>query len=75
MKTRRGLTLGMVTILLSVSCLVGGAPTSTLDSAIQAVERGNYPEALAQFASLPQHRSPSRAESSRDTYTVIRPYD
>ena len=53
MKTRRGLTVGMVMILLSMSYLWAGAPTSTLDGAIQAVERGNYPEALAQLASLP----------------------
>ena len=53
MKTCRGLTVGMVMILLSLSCLWAGAPTSTLDGAIQAVERGNYPEALAQLASLP----------------------
>ena len=33
--------------------LWAGTPTSTLDGAIQAVERGNYPKALAQLASLP----------------------
>jgi soluble lytic murein transglycosylase len=53
MKTRRGLTLGMVLALLSVSYMWAGSPTSTLDNAIQTVARGNYPEALAQLASLP----------------------
>ena len=53
MKTRRGWTVGTVMILLSMSCLWAGSPTSTLDGALQAVERGNYPEALAQLASLP----------------------
>ena len=33
--------------------LWAGTPTSTLDGAIQAVERGNYPKALAQLASTP----------------------
>lgn len=53
MKTRRGWTIAMVMILLSMSYLWAGVPTSTLDSALQAVERGDYPEALAQLASLP----------------------
>jgi soluble lytic murein transglycosylase-like protein/TolA-binding protein len=67
MKTRRGWTVGMVTILLSMSGLWAGAPTSTLDSAIQAVERGNYPEALAQLASLPV-TSLSTLERNRARY-------
>jgi soluble lytic murein transglycosylase len=53
MKTRRGWILGTVLPLLSIACLWAGTPIPTLDSAIQAVERGNYPEALAQLASLP----------------------
>jgi peptidoglycan lytic transglycosylase len=66
MKTRRKWMLGMVMILLSMSCLWAGTPTSTLEGAIQAVERGNYPEALAQLASLlatslsPQERNRAR---------------
>jgi soluble lytic murein transglycosylase len=53
MKTGRGWTLGMIMTFLTVSCLWAGTPTSALEGAIQAVERGNYPEALAQLASLP----------------------
>ena len=53
MKTRGGWAIGTIMILLSMSCLWAGSPTSTLDAALQAVERGSYPEALAQLASLP----------------------
>ena len=67
MKTRRGWIIGMVMIFLSMSCLQAGTPTSTLDGAIQAIERGDYPEALAQLASLPV-TSLSLQERSRARY-------
>ena len=67
MKTRRGWTIAMVMILLSMSYLWAGVPTSTLDSALQAVERGDYPEALAQLASLPV-TSLSLQERNRTRY-------
>jgi soluble lytic murein transglycosylase len=67
MKTRRGLTLGLVFGLLLVSCLWAGSPTSTLENAIRALERGSYPEALAQLASLPA-TSLSRQERYRARY-------
>jgi soluble lytic murein transglycosylase len=67
MKTRRGWTVGMVIVLLPMSCLWAGAPTSSLDGAIQAVERGNYPEAFVQLASLPL-TSLSTQERNRARY-------
>jgi TolA-binding protein len=66
MNARRKWTLGMVITLLSMSGSWAGTPTLTLDGAIQAVERGNYSEALAQLASLlttsltPQERNRAR---------------
>jgi peptidoglycan lytic transglycosylase len=67
MKTRRGLTLGMVLAHLAVGCTWAGSPTSTLDSAIQAVERGSYLEALAYLAALPT-TSLSLQERNRARY-------
>src|SRR5918996_1422196 len=69
MKTRHRGTLGMVMTLLSMSCLWAGTPTSTLDSVLQAVERGNYPEALARLASLPASSlSPQERNRARYLY-------
>src|SRR5262245_14253668 len=67
MKTRYGWTLGMLMILIATTSLEAGSPTSTLDGAIQAVERGNYPEAVAQLASLPFHSLPPQ-ERGRARY-------
>jgi soluble lytic murein transglycosylase len=67
MKTHHRGTLGMLMSLLSMSCLWAGTPTSPLDAAIQAVERGNYVEALAQLTSLPA-TSRSLQERHRGRY-------
>ncbi len=67
MKAHRGLTLGMVLAWQLVTCVWAGAPTPILDSAIRAVERGNYSEALAQLASVPA-TSLSPQERNRARY-------
>jgi soluble lytic murein transglycosylase-like protein/TolA-binding protein len=67
MKTRYGWTLGMLMILLATTSLQAGSPTSILESAIQAAERGNYPEAVVQLASLP-FNSLSLQERGRARY-------
>jgi soluble lytic murein transglycosylase len=69
MKTRCGLTLGMVLALLGASCLWAGSPTSRLANVIQAIARGSYPEALAQLASLPASSlSPQERNRARYLY-------
>src|SRR5262245_30433276 len=67
MKTRYAWTLGMLMILLATTSLQAGSPTSILESAIQAAERGNYPEAVVQLASLP-YNSLSLQERGRARY-------
>ncbi len=75
MKTRRGWILGTVLALLSIACLWAGTPISTLDSVIQAVERGNYPEALRDSPPFRSHRSPARSGIAPATYMAMQPYD
>ncbi len=67
MQIRCGLTLCMVLAHLAVGCTWAGSPTATLDSAIQAAERGSYLEALAYLAALPT-TSLSLQERNRARY-------
>ena len=53
MKTRRGMTLGMVLAWQIAACVWAGAQPPILDSAIRAVEHGNYAEAMAQLTAIP----------------------
>jgi soluble lytic murein transglycosylase len=67
MKTRCGWILGMVLALPWVSCVWASAPIPILENAIRAVERGSYPEALAQLASV-SATSLSPQEQNRARY-------
>ena len=67
MKARRGLTLGMVLAWQIVTCVWADAQTPILESAIRAVERGSYSEALVQLASVPA-TSLSPQERNRARY-------
>jgi soluble lytic murein transglycosylase len=67
MKARCGLTLGIVLACQIVTCVWAGPPTPILESAIRAVERGNYSEAMAQLASVPA-TSLSPQERNRTRY-------
>ncbi|HSF30901.1 MAG TPA: transglycosylase SLT domain-containing protein [Candidatus Tectomicrobia bacterium] len=51
-KAQRGLMLCVVASLLVAGVSPAGSSTSALESAIQAAERGNYPEALAHLTAL-----------------------
>jgi soluble lytic murein transglycosylase len=53
MKAHRGLTLCMFVSLLLAGLLPADSSPSALESAIQAVERGHYPEALVHLTALP----------------------
>src|SRR5919109_1609547 len=69
MKARCGLTLGVGLFLLSAGFLWAGSPASTLEGAIQAVERGKFAEALAQLAALPATSlSPQERHRARYLY-------
>jgi soluble lytic murein transglycosylase len=53
MKGHRGVTLCMIVLLLCASVPPAGSSSLGLESVVQAVERGNYPEALAYLTALP----------------------
>jgi soluble lytic murein transglycosylase-like protein/TolA-binding protein len=67
MTARREFTLGMVFAWQIVTCVWAGTPTPLLESAIRAVERGSYAEALEQLTAVPS-RSLAPQERYRARY-------